>query len=61
MHQIPKLKHFSSRPAAVFAQSIEARCYIENEEMPTGDAPTTSEWSTILSPTGVQLILEVWQ
>ena len=28
--------------------------------MPTGDAPTTSEWSTILLPTKVQLILEVW-
>ena len=28
--------------------------------MPTG-APTTSEWSTILLPTKVWLILEVWQ
>ena len=28
--------------------------------MPTGDAPTTSEWSTILLPTEVSLILEVW-
>ena len=27
--------------------------------MPTGDAPTTSEWSTILLPTKVCLILEV--
>ena len=27
---------------------------------PTGDAPTTSEWSTILLPTKMQLILEVW-
>ena len=31
----------------VFAQSIEVKCYIENEdvvgEAPTGDAPTTSE------------------
>ena len=26
---------------------------------PTGDAPTTSEWSTILLPTKVRLILEV--
>ena len=26
MHQILKLKWFSSRHAAVFAQSIEARC-----------------------------------
>ena len=29
--------------------------------MPTDDAPTNSEWSTILLPTMVQLILEIWQ
>ena len=28
--------------------------------MPTDDAPTTSEWSAILLPTTVHLILEVW-
>ena len=28
---------------------------------PTGDASTTSEWSPILLPTEVWLILEVWQ
>ena len=48
----------------VFAQSIEARCYVEDEDVvgaaPTGDAPTTSEWSTVLLPK-VWLILEVWQ
>ena len=27
---------------------------------PTGNAPTTSEWSTILLPTKLQLILEIW-
>ena len=27
---------------------------------PTGDAPTTSEWSTILLPIQVPLILEIW-
>ena len=36
----------------LFAQSIEARCYVENEDVvgavPTGDAPTTSEWSSLL-------------
>ena len=26
-----------------------------------GDAPTASEWSAILLPSKVQLILEVWQ
>ena len=45
------------------AQSIEARCWVENEDVvgaaPTGDAPTTSEWSTILLPTVVRLILKV--
>ena len=47
----------------VFAKSIEARCQVENEDVvgaaPTGDAPTTSELSTILLPTKVRLILEV--
>ena len=61
LHQIPKLKCFSSRLAVVFAQSIEARCWVENKDVvgaaPTGDTPTTSEWSTILLPTMVQLIL----
>ena len=37
----------------------------ENEDVvgaaPTGDAPTTSEWLTILLPAKVQLILETWQ
>ena len=65
MHEITKLKWFSSHLAVVFAQSIEARCWVENEDVvgaaPTGDAPTTSEWSTILLPTKVHSILEVWQ
>ena len=28
---------------------------------PIGDAPTTSEWSTILLPSQVRLILEIWR
>ena len=44
---------------------IEARCWVENEDVvgaaPTGAAPTTSEWSTILLPTKVWLTLEVWR
>ena len=47
LHQIPKLKCFSFRLAVVFAQSIEASCSVESEDVvgaaPTGDAPTTSE------------------
>ena len=46
----------------VFAKSLEARCWVENEDVvgaaPTGDAPTTTEWSTILFPTRMRLILE---
>ena len=38
---------------------------MDNEDVvgaaPTGNAPTTSELSTMISPTKVQLILEVWQ
>ena len=51
MHQNPKLKCFSYRLAVVFAQYIEAECKVENEDVveaaPTGNAPITSEWSTI--------------
>ena len=64
MHQIPKLKCFPSRLVVVFPQSNEARCLVENEDVvgaaPKGVAPTTSEWSTILLPTKVPLILETW-
>ena len=46
-----------------FTQSIEARCQVKYEDVvgaaPTGDAPTTSEWSTVLLHTKVRLILEV--
>ena len=59
-----KLKWFSSRLPVVCAQSTEAKCWVDNEDVvgaaPTGDAPTTSELSTILSPTKVPLILETW-
>ena len=64
MHLILNLKCFSSRHAVVFAQSYEARCQVENEDVvgaaPTDAAPTTSEWSTILLPTKVRIILETW-
>ena len=37
--------------SVVFAQYIGAKYYVENEDVVgaglTGDAPTTSEWSTI--------------
>ena len=46
----------------VFAQYIEAKCEVENEDVvgaaPTGDAPTTSEWSTIQLPTK---LLKTWR
>ena len=57
MYLIRKLKCFSSRLVVVFVKYIEARCEVENEDVvgaaPTGDAPTTSEWATILLPTKV--------
>ena len=64
-HQIPISNCCSYRLAVVFAQSTEARRKVENEDVvgaaPTGDAPTTSEWSALLLPTKVPLILEVWR
>ena len=60
-----KFECFLSHHAVAFTQSIVARCWVDNEDVvgaaSTGDAPTVSEWSTILLPTKVQLILEVWQ
>ena len=54
MHQITNFKRFLSRLAVVFAQSIEARYKVENEDVdgaaPPGDASATSEWSKILLP-----------
>ena len=45
----PKLIWFSPRLAVVYAQSSEASCWVVNGYVvgaaPTGDAPTTSEWS----------------
>ena len=53
MDQPPKLNCFSSRLAVVFAQSTEAGCYVENEDVdvaaPPGDAPTTSQWIMIMN------------
>ena len=58
-----KLKCLSSRRAVVFGQSNGARSYVENEDVvraaPTGDAPTTSEWSTILLPAKVSYIRDL--
>ena len=57
---------FQYRPclAVASAKSIEPRGYVENEDVvgaaPTGDAPTTSEWSTVILSTKLRLILEVW-
>ena len=59
MHQIQKLKFSSSLHVVVFVQYIKASCQVENEDeigaVPTGDAPTISEWLTILLPTKVTL------
>ena len=46
-----------------FVKSIEARCKVENEDVvgvaPTGDAPTTSEWSTISLPLSATYIRDL--
>ena len=54
-----------SRLAFVFAQSVEASREVDNEDVfgaaLTGDAPTTSEWSTIsnIIISKVRLILDI--
>ena len=56
-------ERFSYCLTAVFAESLEAMCQVENGDVvgaaPTGDAPTTSEWSTVLLPIKMRLILEI--
>ena len=58
-------KCFLSSLAIVFTQSIEARCQVGNEGLvgaaPTGDAPATSEWSTLILTSELPLILEFWR
>ena len=58
-NKIANLICFSSRLAVVFTQFIEASCSVDDDNIvrtsPTGNAPTTSEWSTILLPTKVRL------
>ena len=60
---ISRTKSQILKDATVFAESLEARCQVENENVdgaaPTGDAPTTSEWSTNTLPTQVRYILEI--
>ena len=71
-HKISNISHTklqSSNASCLGMQSslrnIEARCSMEKEDVvgaaPTGAAPTTSEWSSILLPTKVRLILETWR
>ena len=49
-----------SRLAAVFAQSMEATCWVENEDVveaaPSGDAPATSEINNLNAYGGVPYI-----
>ena len=51
LHQTFNIRRIKSRQtsrlAIVFAESIEVRSRMKNEVALTGDAPITSEWSTI--------------
>ena len=71
MHQIPKPKCFSSCLCPVHWSQVlsqEWRCSWSSADRhcsnyiwaSVGTAPTTSEWSTILLPSKMWLILEVW-
>ena len=67
--QASNISHTKSQalnvPSLVFAQTLEARFSVKNEDVvgtaPTVDAPTTSEWSAIVLPTKMRLMLEVWR
>ena len=57
------LKLVAEKSATTFGDLPD--CSVQNKGVvgaaPTGDAPTTSEWSTIVLPIKVRLILEVWR
>ena len=64
------IRRTKSRNLNVCRLALQSLCpnhwsQVENEDVvgvaPTGDAPTTSEWSTILLLTSLRLILEVWR
>ena len=61
-----KFQHLNvSRLAVAFAQSIQAMCYVDNEDVvgaaPTGDAPTTCELSTMILPIKMRFVIEIWR
>ena len=62
---MPKREWFSSPVAVVFAQPVEARCLVENDDAveaaSIGDAVTTSEQSTSLLPVKLRSIVEIWR
>ena len=66
--QIYIIKHTKSQNSNVSRLVLQlylCNILVENEDVvgaaPTGDAPPTCEWSTILLPTKAPLILEVWR
>ena len=58
LHETPKLRFFLTRLAVVFAQYIEAKCSVENEDV-VGATPI-SEWSIISLPTKVHLTVYIY-
>ena len=61
----PMLTRYLSPNGVTRHQCVKAMCKVENGDVvgaaPTGDAPTSCEWSTNLLPTKVHLILQVWR
>ena len=59
----PKTSTFLVSPCSCLCPIHGSHMWVENEDVvgaaPTSDAPTTSEWSRILLPTKVRLMLEV--
>ena len=55
----PKLRCVLFRLTVVFVQYIEAWCWVQNEDV-SGAAPTGYYDPTIVLPSKVRLILEVW-
>ena len=64
-HQMPKPNVYRLVLQVSLPHQLKPGVEVDNEDVvwaaPTGDAPTTSEWWTILLPTKVQLILDVWR
>ena len=69
-HKVSNIRRTKSQSLSDYRLVLQlslpkSQVFVDNEDVvevaPTGNAPVTSEWSTILLPSPMQLIFEVWR